>query len=150
MPRAKTLLALLAAAATAATVLAVAACDDRNVYVYSGARFDPANACLEDYSPLETLPGEGASARCSPRCVAFEGALYVSTVCPPLPLGAELVEADAGACIAALRALTNDASCGAVTSPSPEAASPAFDAAATPSDDAGSGDAGGIRDAGPG
>lgn len=133
----------------------VVACDDRRVYVYTGARYDEAAGCLESYSPIEVVPGEGASAKCSPRCVSFDGKLYISTVCPPLPLGAEVVQPDAGACAAALRALQTDASCSAAeaTTP-PEDASksppaPDADAAEAPPQDAAP-EAAPPKDAGPG
>lgn len=151
MPRAKHLLALLAIGLGLSALVTVAACDDRNVYVYSAARFDPDNACLADYGPLETLPGEGASARCSARCMTFEGALYVSTVCPPLPTGAEVVPANASECVAALRAFTSGASCSGAPAPAADGESPA-EAGVVPTEDAGGEpqDAGVIRDAGPG
>lgn len=153
MSRAKPLLALLALGVPAAALVSVAACDDRNVYIYSAARFDPDNACLEDYAALDTLPGEGASARCSARCMTFEGALYVSTVCPPLPAGAEQVPANASECVAALRALTSGTSCTAAAAPAADGASDADPDAGvgTPEDGGGdSQDAAAIRDAGPG
>jgi hypothetical protein len=145
--------ALTAASALTAGAFGTA-CDDRRVYVYTGARYDETAACLAPYSSLEVVPGEGASAKCAPRCVAFDGALYVSTVCPPLPSGAELVAADAGTCIAALRALLQDASCAA---PAPEATPdsapspwPTTDGSATAPSDAESDAATPIQDAGPG
>jgi hypothetical protein len=148
--------ALTAASALTAGALGTA-CDDRRSYVYTGARYDETAACLAPYSSLEVVPGEGASAKCAPRCVAFEGALYVSTVCPPLPRGAELVAADAGTCIAALRALQEDASCaegqtaidGSPATPD-GATLPPEDGSATVTPDAASDAATPMKDAGPG
>ncbi len=100
------LLLLLSAAAGGAAV--VSACDDGNVYIYSAARYDEAADCIQPYESIDLLPGEGASARCSPRCLQIEGAIYVSTVCPPLPEGVELLPPDSAVCVAAFRSYGRD------------------------------------------
>lgn len=147
--------ALTAAALSTAATLAISACEEHTVYIYTAAKYDEEADCVEPYSSIEQVPGEGASAKCSPRCMMVEGDLYVSTVCPPLPDGVDEVPADAGTCIAAVRALQRDGgTCAAGSSSGGTAAEDAG------GDDAGERDAGStkntpdaaepIKDAGPG
>ncbi len=96
------------AAGLFAALASVGACAEREVYIYSAARYDEAADCIAPYSSLETIEGEGASVRCSPKCISFEDELYVSTVCPPVPTGAELVPPEDPTCAAALRAFNRD------------------------------------------
>lgn len=117
---------LLLAAAGGATI--VSACEDGNVYIYSAARYDDAADCMQPYQSIDSLRGEGASAKCSPRCLRIEAAIYVSTVCPPLPEGVELLPSDAAECVAALRAFGRDGGA---------CAEPAGDGSTEPVDDGG-------------
>ncbi|MBX3192527.1 MAG: hypothetical protein KF819_36400 [Labilithrix sp.] len=98
----------LAALLAGAAALAVS-CISTDTYVYTAQKYDPASACLEAYAPVETVAGEGASALCAPSCLAVGAALYVSTMCPPLPAIATEVAADASDCIEALAAPSCDA-----------------------------------------
>lgn len=97
----------------AASAWATVACDGTDSYVYTAQRFDPSEGCLGDYESVEVVAGSGASATCPAACFSFQGELYVSTVCPPLPAGAEAVEASEPECAAALAAASQEATCSA-------------------------------------
>lgn len=107
--------ALLGAAPAVALLGAFVACDDDDRYVYTGRRFDEANACLRPFTPIERVVGEGADVKCEPICFTFKDALYVSPVCPPLPVEATEVSADDDPrCQAALEASRTETFCEAV------------------------------------
>lgn len=106
--------ALLGVAAAVAILGAFVACDDDDRYVYTGRRFDEANACLRPFTPIERVVGEGADVKCAPTCFTFKDALYVSPVCPPLPVEATEVPAEDPRCQAALEASRTETFCGAV------------------------------------
>lgn len=97
----------------AASAWAAAACTGTESYVYTAQRFDPSQGCLEDYESIELVAGSGASATCPAACLSFQEELYVSTVCPPLPAGAEAADASDPTCAAALAAANQEATCGA-------------------------------------
>lgn len=98
------LVATLAAGLTAFAF----ACEGPQSYVYSAQRYDPAADCLAAYAPVEVVNGEGASSMCPSMCMTVGDALYVSSMCPPLPSVATAVPADAVECIAALAAARRD------------------------------------------
>lgn len=126
-------LALVLAAVTLAAGAATAAClseDPR--YVYTAQRFDPAAGCLEDYAPVETVPGDTVLSTCPAACLTVDGEVYVSTVCPPLPDIASPLEPSDPACQAALEAARREVSCS-----DEEGAEPEDDAGAADADDDG-------------
>lgn len=101
----------LAALSIALGIGAFVACDDDSRYVYTARRYDDANTCLEDYSAVERVPGDGVSVRCAPACLAVRDVLYVSPVCPPLPDIAVAVDESDPRCKAALDAYRAEAFC---------------------------------------
>lgn len=88
-------------------------------YVYTAQKYDEANDCLAAYTSVETVNGSGANGTCRAACLTVGGALYVSTVCPPLPVIATPVEVDGGdraigaLCRAALAAAARGGTCDA-------------------------------------
>jgi hypothetical protein len=111
--------AVLAAGATAAmafggsvlTTGGLASCISTDSYVYTAQKYDPTNDCVNAYAPVEVVNGSGASAKCAPVCLMVGTDVFVSTLCPPLPDIATAVDADAGACLAALAAAASGATC---------------------------------------
>lgn len=101
----------LAALSTALGVVAFVACDDDSRYVYTARRYNDSNACLEDFKPVERVPGDGVSVRCAPACLAVRDVLYVSPVCPPLPDIAVAVDESEPRCKAALDAYRAETFC---------------------------------------
>jgi hypothetical protein len=97
-------LSIAAAVAAALGVVTVIACDDVESYLYSAQKYDPANACVEAYAPVEIVNGSGANATCPGTCFSIGGVVYVTSVCPPLPPSAEELARDSGECLAAVGA----------------------------------------------
>ena len=79
--------------------------------MYSAQRWDPDNACLEPYAPVELVNGSGVGSRCPAVCLTVGKDTLVSTMCPPLPTIASAAAADAGDCIPALAAAKKGTSC---------------------------------------
>jgi hypothetical protein len=109
--RTSTLLILLSIAAASAG--AAAACDDGYHYVYTAQRWNDASGCLEDYTPIEVVPGDGVSSNCPALCLTVGEDLYVSTVCPPLPSNATAADPQTSPCKEALAAAAKEISCSA-------------------------------------
>ena len=103
------------AAASGATLLggSVTSCLSTESYVYFAQKYDPTSDCLESYKPVEVVNGTGAGSKCRATCMTVGADLFVSTVCPPLPAIATEVPADAGDCIAALKAVQRGGTCDA-------------------------------------
>ena len=99
------------AAVLTAFVAAFVACDEDPRYVYTARHFDSTAGCLEDYEPVETVPGDGVSATCPESCLTVGKEVYVSTMCPPVPAIATALDSDAADCLAALDASYLEASC---------------------------------------
>lgn len=93
-------------------VVSLMACDVP-FYVYSARRWNAADACVEPYVPIDRVSGEGADSSCPAVCLSVGAALYVSTVCPPLPPSATEVPATDPTCRAALDAMNRNRVCGA-------------------------------------
>ena len=114
---------LVAATAAAWLVGAIVAgsgstsCIATESYVYTAQKYDETNDCLVDYTAIETVNGSAVSATCPAACMMVGDALYVSTVCPPLPVIATPVDLDGGdpaiaaACRAALAAAERGGTC---------------------------------------
>jgi hypothetical protein len=96
-----------------AALAVAAACLSTQSYVYFAQKYDPTNDCLESYKPVEVVNGPGAGFKCEETCMTVGADLLVSTVCPPLPAIATEVPADAGDCIAALKAAKRGGTCDA-------------------------------------
>lgn len=99
------------AAVVAALVAAFVGCDEDPRYVYTARHFDSTAGCLDDYKPVETVPGDGVSALCPESCLTVDKELYLSTMCPPVPAIATALDSDAADCLAALDASRLEASC---------------------------------------
>lgn len=106
-PLALCTVSLLAAAAF------VACLDEDPRYVYTAQKYDPALGCLEDYAPVETVPGESVSSVCPVTCLTANASVYLSTVCPPVPAIATALDAASPECQEALDAARLEASCSA-------------------------------------
>jgi hypothetical protein len=133
--------ALLGVASAIAIVGGFVSCDDDDRYVYTARRFDEANACLGPFTPIELVVGEGADVKCPPTCLTFKNVLYVSPVCPPLPVDATEVPADDERCQAALDAFRTETSCDA------DEEEDGGDEEAGSEEEDGSSDAGAVEDA---
>lgn len=107
--RATALLLGAAAAGVAAAVAALSACVDPDSYVYTAQRYDPVTGCLAAYEAIEVVNGSGVSSVCNATCLTAFDALFVSTMCPPLPTIATAVEESAPDCVAARAAPACDA-----------------------------------------
>lgn len=94
-----------------AAIGAFAACLGAETYVYWAQQYDDANDCLKAYTPVETVTGGGTSSFCEPICLTVDDALFVSTICPPLPPIATQVDPKDPACIAALAAQKRGGTC---------------------------------------
>lgn len=106
--------AALALCSLALLAAAFAACLDEDPrYVYTAQKYDPALGCLEDYAPVEVVPGESVSSVCAPTCLTANGEVYLSTVCPPVPAIATELDAASPECQGALDASRLEASCSA-------------------------------------
>ena len=92
--------ALVAAAALGA-IAATGACEETASYVYTARRYDPDAACLEPYRPVEVVDGPGAAATCRASCIAVGEDVFVTAMCPPLPLNATELDFDSEVCVAA-------------------------------------------------
>lgn len=114
--RLPSLLRLLAALAIPAGV--AVACEESNQHVYTGQRWNDALQCLDDYAPIEMVPGADVSSTCPATCFAVDEELYVTTLCGPLPGNATAVPLGTSPCKEALAAMAKGASCSA-----PDAAS---------------------------
>jgi hypothetical protein len=105
--------------ATAATLLtattlgaaSLAACLRTESYVYTAQRYDPGADCVESSTPVELVDGPGVGTLCPAMCLTVGSDLYVSTMCPPLPVIAMATAEGEGDCTAALAALAQGASC---------------------------------------
>lgn len=95
-----------------AAVAAAIACEDQRSHVYSAQKYEADNACLDTYTPIEVVEGPTSDSNCTPTCITVNGALYVTTQCPPLPAIATESPADASPCLEALDAEAHEASCG--------------------------------------
>ena len=124
------------AAAAAGGAALVASCLRTESYVYFAQKYDPTNDCLEKYSPVEVVNGAGADS-CATTCMTVGADLFVSKVCPPLPAIATEVPADAGDCIAALKAAKRGGTCDAP----PDGGEPDADKDAGVDNDSGAADA---------
>jgi hypothetical protein len=88
-----------------------AACHDPDVYVYTARRYDPAQKCLDPYTAIDQMNGTSVSSKCLPNCFELKNDVYTSHVCPPLPLEAVPLDAEAPECKAAIAAYAH--TCGA-------------------------------------
>lgn len=68
-----------------AFLLIVIACEEAQVYVYSAQRYNEDEDCVGRYEAIETVPGPDVYSKCAKRCLTVKEAVFVSTVCPPLP-----------------------------------------------------------------
>jgi hypothetical protein len=86
-------------------------CGESEPCVYTARLFraDDSGACLDAYAPIGLVQAEELAATCEPVCLTKDGALYVSTVCPPYPDTAQVVDArDSVDCRDAIGLLPNE------------------------------------------
>ena len=103
--------ALGAAVMGVSSLTSLASCNDAETYLYFAQKYDPVGDCVNAYAPVETVNGSGAGAFCAPSCLTVGADLYVSTMCPPVPVIATSVPDDAGPCIAAIAARRRGGTC---------------------------------------
>ncbi len=99
--------------AARSVLLAALSCDG-GAHVYQGRLFLEERQCLGTTSSLDVVSGE-PTGDCGPRCLVQPGrdggrAIYVATMCPPLPYGFDASGSDP-ACPAALAALARGDTC---------------------------------------
>jgi hypothetical protein len=104
-----------------AAALAVCACDNPSVHVYSAQAYDPQGHCVEPSSTaLDVISGAATGNDCPATCIVGSGQVFVSVVCPPYPPGYGVETADSGIdpsdpCSGALAAYAAGITCGAAT-----------------------------------
>lgn len=87
------------------------ACEQADSYVFTARRLRQESACLDEYGAVAVLSGEGASVRCNARCFRLRDAIYITTLCPPLPTSAEALAEGEPPCELA-RSLLDAGACG--------------------------------------
>jgi hypothetical protein len=111
--------ATAARACAIALGLAVSACEDPGVHVFSAQVYDTAGQCVDPSSTaLDVINGKATGDNCAPACLVQSTQVYVSTQCGPYPQGYTVEAADAATdaadpCTAALAAFTAGTTCGA-------------------------------------
>jgi hypothetical protein len=104
-----------------AAAVALCACDNPGVHVYSAFGYDAQGRCVDPSSTaLDVVSGPSTGNDCAPTCIVGSGQVYVSTVCPPYPPGYGVEAADSGIapsdpCAAALAAYAAQTTCGAAS-----------------------------------
>jgi hypothetical protein len=113
---------------------ALQACGEYGARIYSAHPYRAGRPCLEPSLAIGVVQAGELAATCPGRCLLLDETLYVSSVCPPAPVRARSVEADASpACADALALLDSQSWCEPAESPdeSGDAGAPS-DAAALP------------------
>ena len=100
----------------------VAGCPDSGNRVYTAASYVAGSGCLQDYAPLGLVVAGDLPANCAPTCLSVGGQVYVSTVCPPFPAEATVLDTSTTDCQQAIAELDAGAFCSLVTSPGSDAA----------------------------
>ncbi len=117
--------------ASLAAVGLAAACKEDDYYVYTGQRWNADQGCLEDYKPIERVPGNDVSSNCPASCFTVDQDTYVTTVCGALPFNANEADPKTSPCKEALAAAAKQLNCSSID------ASAAGDAADEGGDDGG-------------
>jgi hypothetical protein len=117
-----------------AFVLAAVGCEEYGQRIYTAHPYRAAAACLEPSVSIGIVKAADLPVTCEPVCLLLDGALYVSSVCPPQPERAQVLAPDAPDCAAAATLLRTEAFCASL----PAALESLPDASAL---DGGSGDA---------
>lgn len=105
-PRTPPLVIALAGLAALGALGAENGCDPVDAYIFTARRYDADGGCTHYSTAIEQVSGPGADANCRARCLRVNGALFVSTICPPLPTSAVAVEPADPECAAALAVAT--------------------------------------------
>lgn len=92
-------------------LVVAAACNEVQSYVFVARRYDPEAGCLEAYAAIDLVQGAGAGSRCAPTCFRYNGAVYTTRVCPPLPPTVEPLDQASAECVAANAPALEDAGC---------------------------------------
>ncbi|MBX3231716.1 MAG: hypothetical protein KIT84_23180 [Labilithrix sp.] len=85
----------------ALALVVAAACNEVQTYVFVARRYDAEAGCLESYTSIDLINGSGAGSKCGPTCFRFNGSIYTTRVCPPLPESVEQLDQDSPECLAA-------------------------------------------------
>jgi hypothetical protein len=91
-------------------------CEEYGPRIYTARLYRVGARCLEPSTPIGVVQAGELHANCDdpPQCLALDGELYVSSVCPPLPARASAMRSDLPACVLALTAFEAKATCGAL------------------------------------
>lgn len=98
----------------ALAILALAACEDRELHVFGAQRFDPARGCLEAATTVDVIDGPDPGPCDAPRCWRSPGGeiFVTTTACDAPPDYADRTGDPPGSlCAAALEALAAGAAC---------------------------------------
>ncbi|RYZ04070.1 MAG: hypothetical protein EOO73_25825 [Myxococcales bacterium] len=89
----------------AAGLALLGSCSDAGPRVYTAQPYDSESQCLGEYESVGLVEADTLSAACGAVCLEITGSLFVSTVCPPYPDTATVVDpAESETCGAALEA----------------------------------------------
>lgn len=94
----------LALECLAMLALGSAHCEEYGQRVYTARLYRVEAACLEPSVPIGVVQAAELRASCDPQCLSLDGELYVSVVCPPLPVRASTLGPEVPACALALAA----------------------------------------------
>jgi hypothetical protein len=79
-------------AGTLGGIVAFAACDEAEVHIYSGQKFDPKGHCVDAPVSIDVINGGSTTYGCAPECLVATDPcgnpyIFVSTQCGPYPQG---------------------------------------------------------------
>jgi hypothetical protein len=92
-------------------VLAAPSCEEYGPRIYTAHPYRAAAACLEPSVSIGIVKAADLPVTCDPVCLLLDGALYVSSVCPPQPGRALVLAPDAPDCAAAATLLRTETFC---------------------------------------
>lgn len=94
--------------------LLCAGCDTSSAHVFVARYLEPDAGCLDPYAAIDVIDGTGSGSGCAPRCLAGTQSVFVSTDCPPFPIGYDVSDEaqTSPTCQAALAALRCNVTCG--------------------------------------
>jgi hypothetical protein len=93
-------------------VAAASGCDEYGARIYSAHPYRAGRNCLQRSIAIGVVQAGQLAATCPGQCLLLDETLYVSSVCPPVPVRARPVTAEESpACAAALALLASEAWC---------------------------------------
>ena len=87
-------------------------CDEYGPRIYTARSYRAGAGCLELSTAIGVVRAGELHASCPEACLSLDDALYVSTVCPPLPARALPVKPEVPGCALALAAFRAESTCG--------------------------------------